>query len=223
MEPRMFSILRRGARPALGAALLLCMAGAGAQMFKWVDAKGVVHYSDSAPPDQKKTEVKTTGAAAGTVALPYALAQAARNHPVTLYTTGACAACDQARALLRARGIPFAEKTVNSSADQQKLREAGSDGQLPLLLVGRSKLVGFEAGAWGEALSDAAYPLRSMLPATWRHGAPEAAAPARADAAAAPVAPERATRANEAAVAAEKKRAEAARRDNPKAPPGFQF
>lgn len=162
---------------ALGAALLLAAAPASAQIYKWVDAKGVTHFSDT-PPVSKQAEVKTYGGATAVlVVLPYELAKAARAAPVTLYSMPKCAGCDAGRALLKARGIPFAEKTVTTAADQQKLREAGSDGQLPLLLVGRSKLIGFQSDAWSSALTNAAYPAKSRLPSRYRHPEAVAAAP----------------------------------------------
>lgn len=167
-------------RPApLGLALLLCAASASAQMYKWTDAKGVVHYSDQPPAVAKgaKVETKAFDGGSSRVELPYALAEAAKGNPVTLYTTSDCNACDAGRALLRQRGIPFAEKTVNSNDDQQKLKEAGSAGQLPLLLVGSKKQVGFEATAWNETLSAASYPAQRMLPAGYQNPATVSAAP----------------------------------------------
>jgi glutaredoxin len=164
----------------LGLALLLCAASAGAQMFKWTDAKGVVHFSDQPPAGQDvKVETKSFGGGGDQVALPYELAVAAKNSPATLYTTTDCNACDQGRALLQRRGIPFSEKTVTSNDDQQKLREAGSPGQLPLLVVGGNKRVGFEAGAWNEVLSNAAYPKQKLLPANYQQATAVSAAPAR--------------------------------------------
>ena len=161
-------------------ALLLCAAGAGAQMYKWTDAKGVVHFSDKPPPaNARKAELKSFDGGAATVELPYALAQAAKNSPVVLYTTASCESCDQGRALLHQRGIPFAEKIVQSEEDQQKLKEAGSDGMLPLLLVGSSKRIGFEPGAWNAALTDAAYPLQRRLPAAYQNPAAVSAAAPR--------------------------------------------
>ncbi|MDQ2990091.1 MAG: glutaredoxin family protein [Pseudomonadota bacterium] len=166
----------------LGLALLLCSAGAGAQMFKWTDARGVVHFSDQPPPpgSERKVEQKAFGNSADRMQLPYALAEAARKSPVVLYTTPTCTACDQGRAMLTKRGIPFAEKTVVSNEDQQKLAEAGSDGRVPLLLVGGAKLIGFDAGAWNDSLTDAAYPKRKMLPPNYQNPAAESAAPAPA-------------------------------------------
>jgi glutaredoxin len=165
----------------LGLALLLGAAGAGAQMYKWTDARGVIHYSDQ-PPAGKDTKVETKafGGGARQVELPYALAEAVRGNPVVLYTTAGCKACDAGRVLLKQRGIPFSEKTVKSSDDQQKLKEAGGDGQLPLLVIGSTTRIGFEAGAWHEALTSAAYPAQKILPANYQYPAAVPAAPARA-------------------------------------------
>ncbi len=183
--------------------LLLACAGAGAadaQVYKWKDAKGVTHFSDTPPPAATaKVELKSFGGGGGS-ALPFELAEAARNHPVTLYTTDQCEACDQGRAMLRARGIPYAEKTVGTAADQAALKQAGGASQLPLLLVGRQKYTGFEQGAWDGALTAAAYPAQRALPADYRQPPATPAAPrpqpvdAQAKAAAATAAAEQARR-----------------------------
>jgi glutaredoxin len=181
----------------LGLAALLCAAGASAQVYKWKDDKGVIHFSDSVPPTVRdKAEVRAQGSADAGPALPYELARAARANPVTLYTSSGCAPCDQARSFLQRRGIPYAEKSVNSSDDSQKLKEAGSDGQLPLLVVGHNKLIGFAQGAWTEALDAAAYPAQPALPPGYQFAAATPAAPARpSEKALAQAAAERAARA----------------------------
>lgn len=205
-------------RRCAAAVLFLCAASAGAQMFKWVDAKGVVHYSDQPPPaQQSKVELKTPSSGASAPALPFELASAARTHPVLLYTTATCGACDQGRALLKARGVPFAERTVNSAADQEKLKQAGSLGRLPLLQVGHTSLVGFEEGNWHAALSAAAYPQQSMLPKNYIYAKAEPAAPLPP----APPSAETLARANAAKAAA----AELDLKKPPpvNAPPNFQF
>jgi glutaredoxin len=163
----------------LGLLLLLGAAGAGAQMYKWTDAKGVVHYSDQPPAGNTKVETKAFAGGAGQVELPYALAEAVRGNPVVLYTTAGCKACDAGRVLLKQRGIPFSEKTVKSNDDQLKLKEAGGDGQLPLLVIGSTTRTGFEAGAWNEALTSAAYPTQKILPANYQYPAAVPAAPER--------------------------------------------
>jgi glutaredoxin len=159
-------------------AALLCAGSASAQLYKWKDAKGVTHFSDM-PPASSRGRAEVTNysgsGAASAPALPYELAQAVRANPVTFYTTPACTPCDQARSFLQQRGIPYSEKTVTTANDQQALKAAGSDGQLPMLLVGATRLLGFAPDAWKEAL-DAAYPSKPMLPRGYRFGAATPAA-----------------------------------------------
>jgi glutaredoxin len=114
--------------------------------------------------------------------------------PVLLYTTARCDACDQGRALLRERGIPFTEYTVNTAEDEKQLHQvSGGKGELPLLLVGKRKITGFQAAAWQEALSAADYPRQKLLPPGYQYAAPQPAGPSSpASAADAPSAPVRA-------------------------------
>jgi glutaredoxin len=186
-------------------AALLCAAGASAQVYKWKDEKGVIHFSDRAPADARdKAELRTLGGGDAGPPLPYELAQAARANPVTLYTASSCAPCDQGRSFLQQRGIPYSEKSVSTADDSRKLKEAGSEGTLPLLLVGPNKLTGFEAGAWKAALDAAAYPAQPVLPRGYQFAAATPAAPPQQSpqALARAAAAERAARA--AAEAAEK-------------------
>ncbi|MDC8759004.1 glutaredoxin family protein [Janthinobacterium fluminis] len=194
----------------IGVLLLACAGAASAQVYKWKDAKGVTHFSDTPPPaSTAKVELKSYGSQ-DTAALPFELAEAVRNHPVTLYTAEQCEACDLGRNLLRGRGIPYTEKTVGNAADQAALKQAGGAAQLPFLLLGRRKYTGFEQGAWDSALNAAAYPAQRMLPADYRQPPPTPAAP----------------RADPAEAKAKADAAEQSRREQPPAatpPPGFQF
>lgn len=159
--------------------LLLCTAAAHAQLYKWVGPNGKITYSDT-PPPASATQVETKPLATDSVVaadLPFELAEAMKNNPVTLYTTRDCVPCDDGRKLLSERGIPFTEKTVNSNDDAAQFRKVGGEGKLPLLVVGRAREGGFEPGAWNNALSSAGYPESSRLPKTYRHPPAQAAAP----------------------------------------------
>ncbi|KQV54102.1 MULTISPECIES: glutaredoxin family protein [unclassified Duganella] len=201
--------------------LLLTASAAHAQMYKWKDEKGVTHFTATPPPaTAQKAEVKNYNTAgAGGVALPSELAEAVRSRPVVLYTTANCGAgCNMARTMLANRGIPYREKTVSSTDDFDALKKAGSDGQVPLLLVGRTRQIGFEQSAWDSALTQAGYPTEKMLPQGYSNPPPAPAAPPRGpsaeEAAAAKADAER------AAAAAEKAR----QRDEQKnASPNFRF
>lgn len=168
----------------LGVGMLLASGiAASQQMYKWKDEQGVVHYSDVPPPAQeKKVEVKDFSRAsaplAPPVALPYALAQAVKNNPVTLYTGTDCVPCDNARTTLRDRGIPYTEKTVSSAADRARLVEAGGKDTLPFVKVGSKTLNGFAQADLQAALTAAAYPTTKKLPAGYQNPPVQSAAPA---------------------------------------------
>jgi glutaredoxin len=171
---------RQAGMLVLAALVAASAANAAAQdrMYKWKDAAGVTHYSDTPPARGQASVLQAESRPDAAPALPYELARAVKLHPVTLYTTAHCDACDQGRALLRARGIPFAEKTVTTPEDRQALHGIGGKDELPLLVVGRRQVTGFAAAAWNEALDSASYPREAMLPPGYRTGAAEAAAPA---------------------------------------------
>lgn len=222
MKLDMTSKLRRGA--FLGLALLLCAGGASAQVYKWVDANGKTHFTDTPPPSNAKPSQIKSGAAVGAVSsdMPYALATAMRNFPVTLYTTSSCGGCDAGRAYLRGRGIPFTEKTVSNAGDEERLRAAGGDGNLPLLVVGSAKATGYQQGTWESMLNVALYPAKKVLPSTYQYPAATAANPnAPATAKAKEQDPDAEARAQAAAQAEEEARRKALAPAT--APPGFRF
>ena len=202
------------------AALALAAAAAQGQTYKWKDGAGVTHYSDTPPARGAAQVLRPDSQPEATPSLPYELARAVRLHPVTLYTTARCDACDQGRALLRARGIPFAEKTVNTAEDREQLQRAGGKDELPLLAVGNRRVTGFTAGAWNEALDAASYPRKTMLPPGYQTGGVDAAAPVSPPRM--PAAPARAKVPNAEAALAERQKP----RKHPqpkKTPPDFQF
>jgi len=114
------------------------------------------------------------------VQLPYELRITGGKFPVVLYTAPKCTPCESARHHLAARGIPYAEKTIVTTADLDALKTRGlGENSFPALTVGREKSVGYEAGAYDRLLTIAGYPTASRLPVGYRQAAAEPlAAPA---------------------------------------------
>ncbi|QJR16874.1 glutaredoxin family protein [Usitatibacter palustris] len=155
--------------PMLVAAAVAVPALVAAQqtVYKWVDKDGKTHFSDSPPPsDAKKSEQKTVGGGyAATSNLPYATQIAMKKSPVTLYTGTDCGeSCAQGRALLTKRGIPFAERDAQGNAEAaEALKKLVGGLDVPTLVVGESKVKGYEEGQWTAALDGAGYP-KTALP-----------------------------------------------------------
>jgi len=156
----------------LGATLAM-QAFAQASVYRWTDKDGKVHYSDAPPPDDARDVSQKrmgTGAASDESPLAYETQVAMKRYPVTLYAADKCAPCDEGRALLARRGIPYTEHNARGNPDEISTvtRLAGAP-QVPLLQVGNRTFKGFEETIWDNALDTAGYP-KAVLPG---HRAPE--------------------------------------------------
>jgi len=154
---------------------LLCAPAAHGQ-FKWVDQDGRVGYGDKPPPGARHIE-SLRGVSRGqqpdqTSQLPYQLQRTIKDFPVTLYTTSGCDACDSGRSMLRARAIPFSERTIRSADDVEALKKLAGTDRLPVFQVGSRMITGFNSATWGDALDLAGYPRAGALPADWIWPAP---------------------------------------------------
>ena len=162
-------------------AALTALAAPAAAQYKWTGANGVVNYSDLPPPPGVAgvTTLSPVRAPDDGAQIPAGLRDAASKHPVVLYTTSDCAPCQQARSHLARRGIPFAERTVKTTADAEAFRRLGfTENSFPSLSVGRERTSGFEAGEWDRTLDAAGYPKTAALPPSYRSPPAQALAPA---------------------------------------------
>jgi glutaredoxin len=158
------------ALPWIVAALVAAPSYLAAQqtIYRWVDKDGKVVFSDTPPPKEIASSTQKRAGGGYTdnaLQLPYATQVAMQKNPVTLYTSGSCGAyCDQGRALLAKRGIPFAERDASSDpAAAEAVEKAIGGFFVPLLMVGEANLKGFDESAWQAALDTAGYP-RTALP-----------------------------------------------------------
>jgi len=136
-------------------------ANAFGQAYRWVDQDGRVHYTQTPPPpDARNVQRKSfRGGGVDVSNLPYATQLAAKNFPVTLYTQPDCGApCDQARALLVRRAVPFREVSVVTQKDADEMKRLSGKSDLPLLVVGTQMQTGFQEGVMNSLLDSAAYP-----------------------------------------------------------------
>jgi glutaredoxin len=177
---------------AVFAIAALWSTGSNAQVYRIVGPDGKVTFSDKPPVEASSKVGTTSGTTSGgsaSAGLPYELRQVAGKYPVTLYVGDNCGPCGAGRSMLTSRGIPFAEKTVNSNEDIQALQRLSGDASLPFMTIGSQQLKGFSDSEWTQFLDAAGYPSSSTLPPSYRRPAATplvAVAPAPAVAGAAP-------------------------------------
>ena len=143
-------------------ALLGAMPAAAQTTYKWIDpATGRTVISDQAPPPGVKPLAKQVARdEGGDQPLPYAVRQVVDKFPVTIYTSANCGdVCKHARDLLNGRGVPFAEKMLQTPEEFAEATQLlGSDTLIPSVTVGREKYKGFNADSWNNLLNLAGYP-----------------------------------------------------------------
>ncbi|MDR1424233.1 MAG: glutaredoxin family protein [Azoarcus sp.] len=140
-------------------ALIATTAIAQQSIYRWKDPKGRTVYSDRLPPGSESDFVNFTNKPPSQ-SLPYATRKAAKDFPVTLYTATNCEQlCEDARAFLKTRKVPFSEYSIKTKADLEAFRERfGAQAEIPVLTVGTNALNGFEPTGWGQRIDQAGYP-----------------------------------------------------------------
>lgn len=153
---------------ALIALASLACAAQAQELYRWTDANGRVHVTDTPPPaNARAMETVKGGRPAGAAAeqMPYELAVATKDYPVVLYTSPNCKeGCSRAREALNKRGVPFREVQVTDEQTNAELKRVSGGNDVPTLLVGRSVQQGFEQGAFDALLDAARYPKAGVLP-----------------------------------------------------------
>ena len=129
---------------------LLPAAGLHAEIYKWVDEQGQIHYSDQKPEDRPVTEIPVEtrsyqGVSYGTVEVD--TRKDAPGSRVVMLSASWCGSCKKAKQYFRRNGIPFLEYDIEKSSRGKRLYEQLGATGVPVILVGKKRMNGFsEAG-----------------------------------------------------------------------------
>lgn len=158
---------------------LLMAAPIQADVYRWEDPEGKVHYSDQPPPPTaRRIERRRVADIAADPSMPYVLQEAMKNNPVTLFVYDCGDGCTKAQALLSKRGVPHTTRDPLDPAAREELKKlTGGEEIAPVLQVGRQVLRGFEEGQWNAALDGAGYPTTALIKLPLRSAAPPPAQP----------------------------------------------
>jgi glutaredoxin-like YruB-family protein len=160
--------------------VLLSCGVSWADIYKWEDENGVVHYTDTPPGDASEWEV--VGEATSTEdnrqnendepQRPAYDSQAITellkelndetedveedNTPsVELYTTSWCSYCKKAKAFFRSKGIAFTEYNIEKDrAAQRRMRSLTKSRAVPFAVINGQQIQGYSASAYERALNN---------------------------------------------------------------------
>ena len=129
--------------------LLVLPMAVSAEIYRWVDDQGRVHFSDSdTEPEAEQVQVRVQ--TVKTVRVNYLpewssdLVPAAAS--VVMYSTPWCGVCKRAKGYFEEQGISFTEKDIEARPEwRAEFEQLGGKG-VPLILVGERSMSGFSAG-----------------------------------------------------------------------------
>ena len=127
---------------------LLFSMGASAEILKWTDSDGKVHFGDRPPADAVTSVVKVK---INTYESPNVEAMQDVLNPkdkVVMYSAEWCGVCKKAKKYFKANNIPYKDYDIEKSSKGKKdYKKLGAKG-VPVILVGKKRLNGFSAGSF---------------------------------------------------------------------------
>ena len=145
---------------------LLAAADSTAQVFKWTDKDGKVHYGDS-PPAEATTKQITVGVQSfggpaevdyvSILKRPIKSGAAASRADVVIYSASWCGPCKSAKTWMTSQNIPFTDYDVETNEQGKRNFQAMGARGVPTILVGEQRMTGFSAGNLSAMLKKGGY------------------------------------------------------------------
>ncbi len=133
--------------------LLMIITGSGsAQIYKWTDESGRVHFSDKAAKGASVEAVKLKINSYEHVsyeALPDDFFKSKHvSKKVVMYSTSWCGYCKKARNYFNAQGIAFTELDIEKDAQAKQQYDSMGGRGVPVILAGEKRMNGFSVAGF---------------------------------------------------------------------------
>ncbi len=112
-----------------------------AEIYKWVDDRGKVHFSGRKPAnhDAEPIELRINTY----TSITYAVSKIDHGQKVVMYSTSWCAYCKKAKQYFKKNNIKFTEYDIEENARARKrYKKLGATG-VPVIVVGQKRMNGF--------------------------------------------------------------------------------
>ena len=126
---------------AIITALFFALPLHAADIQKWVDENGKVHYGQRAPLGQAGSAVKNSSVS--TVSTTISAKEANLPSSVALYSTSWCGYCKEARAFMQRNNIRYSEYDIEKSSSAKHQYEKMGGRGVPFLVQGSKTVQGF--------------------------------------------------------------------------------
>jgi len=127
-----------------------------AEVYKWRDANGKLHFSDSPPNDTEAEKLDEkelasrissfTNVSVQITPIDFGVNKQVNRNEVVMYSTARCRYCAKARAYFAEQGIAYIEKKIDESkAYRKEFDDFGGNG-VPVIFAGKYRMNGFSEG-----------------------------------------------------------------------------
>lgn len=124
--------------------LLLAYCGfASAEIYKWKDSDGKIHYSDKAAKSVSATTVKIENINSFTSSNYLPITNALRENNVVMFSASWCGYCKTAKTYFYQHNIKFIEFDVENNASARGYYDSLGEIGVPVILYKKQKLTGF--------------------------------------------------------------------------------
>jgi len=140
-----------------------------ADMYKWVDQNGVVHFSDDPPTSEQNVEILETynyqepppkpdlsESKLVTKPTPEKMMKKGNvnySNKVEIYTTSWCRYCKNAIAFLRSNRVDYKQYDIEKDPKAaEKMKALGGRGGVPFAIINEKKIHGFSTKSYKQAL-----------------------------------------------------------------------
>ena len=143
--------------------LVCCNSYSLAEVYKWVDDKGRIHYGDNPNETQRKAAVNITSYQSVTYSdAPDIRSTSSHGHAstkvgskvssnkkkVTMYSTAWCGYCKKAKKYFQAKGIPFVEYDIEKHIRAKRDYDALGGKGVPVIVMGKKRMNGFSVAGF---------------------------------------------------------------------------
>lgn len=124
---------------------IVLFTNANAEILKWVDENGKVHYGDARQMRGRAQVVETKISSYEHVTIMQS--ESATGDEVVMYSTTSCGYCKKARRYFNKNDIAFTEYYIDKNKAARRAYDKLGENGVPVILVGSSRMTGFsEAG-----------------------------------------------------------------------------
>lgn len=121
--------------------VLLSTGTASADIFRWTDDNGKVHFSDRPPAEQQTEKVEVRVNTYESVSYDTSIFDTGKK--VVMYSASWCGYCKKAKEYFRSNNIAFTEYDIEKNGKAKREYDRMGAKGVPVILVGKKRMNGF--------------------------------------------------------------------------------